>query len=404
MSSTDIEPWARHLAPRADFMRASEIRELLKLLDQPDIISFAGGIPDPDLFPLEAAKCAAGKLLDGSSTGIQALQYAPSEGYLPLREWVVQHMADDGVECTVDNILLTTGSQQALDLIAKLFIGKGEKLAVTAPTYLGALQAFRAYEPELIELVPTKPQMIDEDTTLAYIVPDFANPTGETLSLEQRQNLVELSASRQLPVIEDAAYRSLRFDGAALPSCLAIACKESGSIEKCFVFYCGTFSKTLSPGLRVGWICAASSIIQKLVLAKQASDLHSAPLTQMIAYDLAANGFDEQVSRNINAYRQKRDSMHAALQNHMPNGVRWNKPQGGMFFWLTLPEAIDGRDLLSKAIAQERVAFVPGSAFFADGSGLNTIRLNFSMNDAPTIEEGIKRIARLIQAEIDASQ
>ena len=404
MPTTDIEPWARHLAPRADLMRASEIRELLKLLDQPDIISFAGGIPDPDLFPLEAAKRAAAKLLDGASSAVQALQYAPSEGYLPLREWIVQHMASDGVDCNVENILLTTGSQQALDLIAKLLVGKGEKLAVTSPTYLGALQAFRAYEPELIELLPSRPEAIDEDATLAYIVPDFANPTGETLLLEQRQSLVELSASRQLPLIEDAAYRSLRFDGPDLPSCLAIDCQTHGSIEDSFVLYCGTFSKTLSPGLRVGWICAASSIIQKLVLAKQASDLHSAPLTQMIACDLASNGFGEQVSKNIAAYRQKRDAMHSALKSHMPDGVHWTKPQGGMFFWLSLPEALDGRDLLSKAIEQERVAFVPGSAFFADGSGLNTIRLNFSMNDAPKIEEGIKRIARLIQAEVNTSR
>ena len=394
-----VEPdnsWLHSLAGRASRMQASEIRELLKLLDQPDIISFAGGIPEPTLFPLDETRRIAGELLGNASSAVQALQYAPSEGHLPLRRWIVGHMAKDGIQCGVENILLTTGSQQALDLLAKLLVDPGDRIAVTAPTYLGALQAFNAYEPAYATLDPACPDMLDKGLTLAYAVPDFANPTGETVSLARRRALVTRLRDLRVPFIEDAAYRSIRFEGEPVASCLAIDCELAGGIERTITAYCGTFSKTLSPGLRVGWICASTALIQKLVLAKQAGDLHSPPLTQMIAERLASTGFDAQVARNIETYRNRRDAMLKALEAHMPAGVRWTRPEGGMFVWLDTNDDIDGARLLQQALREERIAFVPGKAFFADGSGASTIRLNFSMNSEAVIGEGIARLARLL--------
>ncbi|MEZ5837797.1 MAG: PLP-dependent aminotransferase family protein [Geminicoccaceae bacterium] len=395
-----IEPdnsWLQALAGRTSRMQASEIRELLKLLDQPDVISFAGGIPEGELFPLDEACEIAASLLSDRRSGIQALQYAPSEGYMPLRQWLVEYMAREGVACTTDNILLTTGSQQGLDLLAKLLVDPGDRIAVTAPTYLGALQAFNAYEPTYSVLDPDNPDGLDDGLTVAYLVPDFANPTGETLSFEARKTLVERLRRTGVPLIEDAAYRALRFEGESVPSCLAIDCATAGGIDNTITAYCGTFSKTLSPGLRVGWICASARLVQKLVLAKQASDLHSPPLNQMIIEQLARRCFDTQAARNTEVYRQRRDAMLDALERHMPESVRWTRPEGGMFVWLDMQTDIDGAALLQRSLAEERVAFVPGKAFFADGSGASTIRLNFSMNDAPLIEEGIRRLAGLIE-------
>ena len=389
--------WSRLLADRSAHMRASEIRELLKLLDQPDIISFAGGIPDPALFPAEAARQASESILGDPAMAAHALQYAASEGHLPLRRWIAGYMARQGVACDADNIVLTSGSQQALDLLGRLMIDAGTTVAVTAPTYLGALQAFNSYQPHYVRLDPSAPASVEAGTRLAYVVADFANPTGRSLDLVARRGLVELARHRRMPLIEDAAYRDLRFDGEPLPSCLALDIDACGDIEHSLVAYCGTFSKSLSPGLRVGWICAARQLVQKVVLAKQAGDLHSPPLTQMIAHRLAETCFDAQVRLNCETYGRRRDAMLQALGRHMPPGVAWQEPEGGMFVWLELPAACDGGDLLQQALAEARIAFVPGRAFFADGSGHNTIRLNFSMNPPERIEQGVARLGRLVE-------
>ena len=380
--------WDGMLAARAENMKASEIRELLKLLDEPDIISFAGGIPDPSLLPDIAVHDAAARIFADKELAKQALQYAPSEGYLPLRQWLAGYMGDQGVHCGADNIVLTSGSQQALDLLAKLFLQPGRQVAVTSPTYLGAIQAFNAYEMGYQELNLTEPAF-DETTSAAYVVPEFANPTGMSITLAERQNLIKTAADHGCAIIEDAAYRDLRFDDEPILSCLALDVARTGNIEESRVIYCGTFSKTLSPGLRVGWVCAAKTLIQKLVLAKQAADLHSGPLSQMLIHDLAQDKFALQVACNISTYRKRRDAMAAALTRYMPANFKWSKPKGGMFFWLEGPEGLDCAGLLETALSEARVAFVPGKAFFANGQGANTMRLNFSMNDDAVITEGV---------------
>lgn len=405
--------WDALLAGRAARMRASEIRELLKLLEQPDVISFAGGIPDPALFPAEAIAEACGAILADPAAAGQALQYSVSEGYLPLRQWIAGHMAHLGVPCTADNIVITSGSQQGLDLLGKLLLSPGDTALVAAPTYLGALQAFNPYEPRYATLDPDG-HGTDADgcreaaraaggrPALAYVVPDFANPTGETLDRAARLRLLDLTAALGVPLIEDAAYQALRFEGAAQPPCLALDIERRGSIERSRVVYCGTFSKTIAPGLRVGWICAAQPLVRKIVLARQAADLHSATLNQMVMRRVAETLYDRQVARIVGAYAGRRDAMLAALDQHMPAGVRWSRPEGGMFVWLTLPAGFDGAKLLASALHEERIAFVPGGAFFADGSGANTVRLSYSRPSEAAIGEGIARLGRVIARRLQA--
>jgi DNA-binding transcriptional MocR family regulator len=394
---------------RISNMRASEVRELLKLLDQPGIISFAGGIPDPALFPKDAIQDAYNAILNENAGA--ALQYSISEGYKPLREWLVQHMASLGVTCTTDNIIITTGSQQALDYLGKLFISPGDTILTTWPTYLGALQAFNAYEPHYERLTPeggnTTPAQYRQSAKqaggqvkLAYLTADFSNPTGETIGRSERLRLIELAHELDIPLIEDAAYRSLRFDGESAPSMLALDIERQGHIDSTRVIYSGSFSKTLTPGLRVGWICAARPIISKLVLIKQAADLHSPTINQMVIHHVAERHFDKQVHKARDSYRQRRDQMLQALERYMPEGVSWTRPEGGMFVWMTLPEHMDGAELLAKSIKEIQVAFVPGAAFHADGTGKNTIRLNYSLPDAHAIDTGMSRLGDLIRSEI----
>ncbi|OCW55735.1 PLP-dependent aminotransferase family protein [Hoeflea olei] len=399
--------WPALFATRAERMKASEIRELLKLLDQPDVISFAGGIPDPALFPADAFSKALGAALTGANRGA-ALQYSVSEGYRPLRDWLVSRMASLGVACTADNIVITSGSQQGLDYLGKLFLSKGDTALVGWPTYLGALQAFSAYEPNYDRLTPLANRTAADyretarakggEVKFAYASADFANPTGETLGESARQSILDLAAELDIAVIEDAAYQSLRYDGEEVPPLLALDIARSGHIDSTRTIYCGSFSKTLAPGLRVGWVCAAKPVISKLVLIKQAADLHSATLNQMAIHTVASEGFEAQVDTIRDVYRTRRDAMLAALAKHMPEGVSWTRPDGGMFVWVTLPQRFDGAALLAESLKTERVAFVPGRAFFADGSGANTIRLSFSCANEAMIDEGIKRLARAVQA------
>lgn len=397
--------WEKILATRTTRMKASEIRELLKLLDQPDIISFAGGIPDPALFPTEKIKDAYAAIFSSDNKGA-ALQYSPSEGYLPLREWICQDMQKHGVDCDVDNILITSGSQQALDYLGKLLLNPNDTALVGWPTYLGALGAFNAYEPNYDCLHPNGNRSAEDyrqaaknhggQVKFAYTSVDFANPTGVTLDLRERVNLLDMADNLDIAIIEDAAYQSLRYDGDPIPPILALEIERKGTIEACRTIYTGSFSKTLSPGLRVGWICAAKPVIKRLVLMKQASDLHTPSINQMVIADVARNGFDKHVATIRKAYSERRDRMLAALQNHMPKGVEWTRPEGGMFIWVTLPKHIDGAELLAKSLQSARVAFVPGQAFFADRSGANTIRLNFSLVDGDIIDAGIQRLGQVL--------
>ena len=398
--------WSQVLATRSTRMKASEIRELLKLLDQPDIISFAGGIPDPALFPTEDFTTAFAETMSGAQAGA-ALQYSVSEGYRPLRDWIAGQMGKIGVPCTADNILVTSGSQQALDYLGKLMLSPGDTAMVGWPTYLGALGAFNAYEPRYIRLDPqanAAPGALKAEAAeaggrikFAYLSADFANPTGQTVDRTVREALLDQAAALDIAIIEDAAYQSLRYDGEPVPPILALDIARSGGIENTRTIYCGSFSKTLAPGLRVGWVCAAREVIGRLVLMKQAADLHSSTMSQIVTYQVAATRFDAHVAKLRATYGHRRDCMVAALEREMPKGVTFNRPEGGMFIWLTLPEDVDGAELLARAIAEERVAFVPGGAFFADGSNRNTLRLSFSCASDAQIDEGIRRLGKLLR-------
>ena len=398
--------WPDIFATRMNRMKASEIRELLKLLDQPDIISFAGGIPDPALFPTQAFQDAMTDALSPANSSA-ALQYSVSEGYGPLRDWIVDQMAAIGVPCTRENILITSGSQQALDYLGKLMLSPMDTALVSWPTYMGALGAFNAYEPNCDRLIPGGNRSAEDyaktakenggRVKFAYASVDFANPTGETLDLNARKNILDLAEDLDIAVIEDSAYQSLRYDGDPIPPMLALEISRKGSIEDCRTLYCGSFSKTLAPGLRVGWVCGAASVISQLVLMKQAADLHSSTLNQMAINGVARSVFTEHTAKLRQTYAARRDTMLAALDAHMPEGVSWTKPEGGMFIRVTLPKTMDGGDLLRDALATQKVAFVPGQAFYADRSNANTLRLSFSLANDAQIEEGMKRLGAAIK-------
>lgn len=400
--------WETVFATRSKRMRASEIRELLKLLERPDIISFAGGIPDPALFPHDEFQTAYKDIFGGPEANA-ALQYSVSEGYKPLRTWLVSELAKIDIPCTEDNVFITSGSQQALDYLGKLFISPNDTALVTAPTYLGALQAFNAYEPtyDILSLngnrTPDSYKQHAKDAggqvKFAYLSADFSNPTGETVDLAGRKKLMADADELDIPIIEDAAYQYLRYNGEAIAPILSLdIARNGGDIEKTRTVYCGSFSKTLAPGLRVGYVVAAQSVIRKLVLMKQAADLHSSTINQIAIYHVASRGFDKQVAKLHGVYKHRRDKMLEALAKHMPEGTDWTKPEGGMFIWVTLPKGMDGAALLAASIESEKVAFVPGKAFFADGTGANTLRLSYSCANDEMIEEGIMRLGRLIRA------
>ncbi|KQV34596.1 MULTISPECIES: PLP-dependent aminotransferase family protein [unclassified Rhizobium] len=404
--------WEKIFATRSVRMRASEIRELLKLLDRPDIISFAGGIPDPALFPAEEFQSVYSEIFSGPAVNA-ALQYSVSEGYLPLRRWLSGEMGKIGITAGPENIFIVSGSQQGLDYLGKLFLSPNDTALVTWPTYLGALQAFNAYEPKYDQLTPggnrtpetyrTNAAEAGGAVKFAYLSADFSNPTGETVDRAGREKLLDLAEELDIAVIEDGAYQSLRYDGEPVQPILAMElARNGGDIDKTRTIYCGSFSKTLAPGLRVGYIVANATVIRKLVLLKQAADLHSSTINQMAICLVAERGFDKQVDKIKAVYSHRRDCMLAALEKYMPEGVSWTKPEGGMFIWLTLPKGMDGAELLAKSLETAKVAFVPGKAFFADGSGANTCRISFSCANDEMIEAGISRLGKLIRSEIAA--
>lgn len=392
--------WASRFSDRMARVRASEIRELLKLLDQPDILSFAGGIPDPGLFPAEEIQKGYQAVLADPVLSRQALQYSVSEGYLPLRQWIAERMTRDGMPCEPHNIMLTAGSQQALDLIGKLFVSPGDPVVVARPTYLGALQAFNGYQPayrDLPEGALAAPDKVDlPQGSLGYFVPDFANPTGVSLTQAEREAVLALADRLDMTLVEDAAYRELRFIGEPTPTLLSLDIARSGGIDNARTMFLGTLSKTLSPALRIGWVCGPKAVIEKLVLLKQGADLHVSTINQMVAHRAVSEGYDQHLHRLRGAYGHKARVMLAALDKAMPKGVTWSHPEGGMFVWIDLPEGIDGAKLLARAIAEERVAFVPGAPFFAEVQRANAIRLSYSLPTDDQIEEGVQRLARLI--------
>jgi len=395
-------PWIERFAQRTQRMRSSAVRELLKLTEQPDVISFAGGLPAPDVFPVDQFQESTCRLL--KDHGTKALQYGTTEGYRPLREMIARHSSRYGIVIEPENVLITSGSQQALDLIGKVFINPGDHLVVERPTYLGALQAWNAYQSEYIN-VPMDDEGIRPDELEAalrkgpkfiYALPNFQNPTGVTLSLGRRHELIRLADHYGVPIIEDDPYGQLRYEGEHIPSLVAIDAQErshDGAPYTGNIIYLSTFSKTLAPGLRLAWIVAPAEVIQKLVQAKQGADLHTSTFGQMLAYDVAHGGFLDQHIKVIRAvYGARRDAMLAALDRHFPPEVTWTRPQGGLFLWVTFPEDIDAADLLKVAVQDQKVAFVPGTSFFADGSVHNTARFNFSYCNEQTIEEGIGRL------------
>jgi 2-aminoadipate transaminase len=399
--------WTDRYALRTQRMTSSIIRELLKLTEKPDVISFAGGLPAPEVFPCAEVAAASERVL--RDQGQAALQYAPTEGYLPLRELLVEQMAESGIRVKPANVLITSGSQQGLDLIGRLFVNPGDRILTEAPTYLGALQAWSAYQADYLTVpiddegleVEQLEQQLRGGPKFLYILPNFQNPAGVTLGLERRRRLVALANHYGAPIVEDDPYGALRFEGEHLPSLVELDAEQhdcSGDAEFTgSVLYLSTFSKTLAPGLRIAWVVAPQSVIARLVQMKQGADLHTSPFTQMLAYEVAKDGFLARHVQRIRAlYGERRNAMLSALERHFPDGVRWTKPAGGLFLWITLPAPLVSTEVLRQALEHEKVAFVPGLAFYPRGGGERTCRLNFSYCPPDVIEEGMRRLGAVV--------
>lgn len=386
------------LAKRMAALKGSEIRELLALTADPSIISFAGGLPAPEMFPVEAWKEAGNKMMD--EHGQQALQYGPTDGYLPLRKHMVKRMAKVGVTCGPDDIQLLSGSQQGLDFMAKAFIDPGDKIIVESPTYLGALNAFRAYEPEYLEIELDADGMVmsdledklknNDDVKFIYVIPDFQNPSGKTWTMERRKGLMELANKYDVMVLEDNPYGELRFEGEIQPSLRSLDTEGR-------VVFMGTYSKTFSPGIRVGWFNAAPEILERFNMLKQGADLQSSTTSQMqLSQFLDDNDLEAHIAKIIDLYSARKEVMIKAMEKYFPEEVTYTNPEGGLFLWVDLPDYMNARDLGMKAI-EKKVAFVPGGAFFANEPRENCFRLNYSCMPEDKIEEGIKRLAEVIK-------
>ncbi len=399
-------PWEYRYAHRMSKMGSSVIRELLKYAEQPDIISFAGGMPAPEVFPQKQLQAACNTVL--AQHGEMALQYSPTEGYRPLRDMIAKRTARYMVEVTPDNILITSGSQQALDFMGRLFINRGDYIVVESPSYLGALQAWNAYGAQYISvpmdeegmLVDQLEEALRKGPKFIYVLPNFQNPSGSTLSLERRKRIIELADKYGVPIVEDDPYGQLRYEGEHIPSLVHLDSQYRGFDGDCYsgnVIYMSTFSKLLAPGLRLAWVIAPEQVIRKLVITKQAADLHTATFNQYLAYEVGKDGFiDEHVNYIRAVYKERRDVMLEMMDEMFPSEARWTKPQGGMFLWGILPERIDAADVLKIAL-ERKVAFVPGEAFHATGGGKNTMRINFSYANPDTIRAGITRLGTTLK-------
>ncbi|RJG01681.1 PLP-dependent aminotransferase family protein [Noviherbaspirillum sedimenti] len=382
---------------RAQKLESSAIREILKVTMRPEIISFAGGLPSPETFPVDHLRAAYDKVL--TTQGKVALQYGPSDGYAPLREWVAASLSKEGARIVPEQVLMVSGSQQALDLLGKVLIDEGSKVLVETPSYLGALQAFSVYGPQFESLptddgglLPESIAEIGQGARLLYALPNFQNPTGRTLSVERRHALVEACARLRVPLIEDDPYGALCYRGEPLPKLLGM--NPEG------VIHMGSFSKVLTPGIRLGYLVGPQPLIRKLEQAKQAADLHTAQITQMVVYEAVKDGFlDGHIPTIRKLYADQCQVMLSALEEFFPAGTRWTRPEGGMFIWVRLPEHIDSMKLLDEAVA-ELVAFVPGAPFYANDPQHNTLRLSFVTVPPEKIREGVAKLAKLIAAKL----
>jgi len=395
--------WAPHLASCAERMRSSAIRELLKLIQQPDMISLAGGMPAPELFPLREIEEACRHII--REDGPRALQYSATEGYGPLKEYLAITVHKYGVPAVPGNILLTSGSQQALNLVGKIFIDPGDYVLTSRPTYLGAFQAWDAYGARYHTVnLDDDGMVVDEiedayEKALAdsgrppkfiYVLPNFHNPGGTTLPFERRQRLAEIATKLDLPVVEDDPYGQLRYEGEDIPPICTFIPERT--------MYLGTFSKTLAPGLRLGWIVCPETLMQRFVQAKQGCDLHTGTFAQYIAGDICQRGLlKPHIKQLRKVYKERRDTMLDALVEFWPEGCSWTRPQGGLFLWVRVPESIDTLELLQEALA-EKVAYVPGINFYPNrDGGHHAMRLNFSYAPPDTIVEGIRRLGMALK-------
>ena len=386
-------------AARVELLKASEIREILKITARPEVISFAGGLPAPEVFPVQELKQAAIRVLD--EAGSQALQYSTTEGYEPLRRVISQRIgAKFAVKVGPENILITSGSQQALDFAGKLFLDAGDVVLCESPTYLAAISAFRAYQPRFVEVPTDDDGMVIEELAkilrstervkFIYVVPDFQNPTGRTWSVERRRQFAALIQEFRVPVVEDNPYGELRFEGRIPPS---IKSFDTAGL----VIFVSTFSKIFCPGMRVGWIAAAANFFDKFVLIKQGADLHTSSISQReIAKYFELYDIDAHVQKIIEVYRRRRDAMLASIDELFPSGIKHTYPQGGLFTWVELPAGHKSVELLKRCL-ERNVAFVPGDSFFPNGRVENTLRLNFSNMSEERIREGIGRLAQVIK-------
>ena len=384
------------LAQRAQRMNPSVIRELLKLTERPGIISFAGGLPSPKTFPVEAMRLAADQVL--RDEGSAALQYAASEGHGPLREWVADDLRKQGMRVSPEQVLITTGSQQGLDLVAKVLIDAGSRVLVETPTYLGALQAFTPMEPNFVSVASDEQGLLPQDlrtkapgARMLYVLPNFQNPTGRTLDRQRREAIAQVALDCDLPIVEDNPYGDLWFDQAPPPAISAALPEHS--------IYLGSFSKILAPGLRLGYLVAPASVYPKLLQAKQAADLHTPSFNQRVVARVLESGFIAQHIPSIRAlYKSQCEAMLAAMDQHLaPLGVQYNRPQGGMFLWARLPQGMDAATLLPQAV-EHGVAFVPGTAFYADAADARSLRLSFVTASVEQIAHGVAQLAQAIAA------
>ena len=397
MKTQHPDPITWRFSERAAQMQSSFIREILKITQRPEIISFAGGLPSPATFTVEEMKAAFDKVLTDS--GKVALQYGPTDGFPPLRAWIANSLSTASCTIAAEQVLMTSGSQQALDLLGKVLIDEGSRVLVETPSYLGALQAFSVYRPHFASvatdddgLVPSSIDNVAEGARLLYALPNFQNPTGRSLSVPRRRELVETCARHNLPLIEDDPYGALSYSGEPYPKML--------NMNPDGVIYMGSFSKVLTPGIRLGYVVAPPPLVRRLELAKQAADLHTSQLTQMVVHEVIKDGFLQQHIPQIRAlYGDQCQAMLAALETHFPAGVRWTRPEGGMFIWVTLPAHIDAMQLLDEAILN-KVAFVPGSPFYANAPETNALRLSFVTVPPERIREGIAILGKLIAARM----
>ncbi|MCZ0871377.1 PLP-dependent aminotransferase family protein [Peribacillus sp. AS_2] len=391
-------------ADRARLVNSSETREILKVTERPEVISFAGGLPAPELFPVEALKNACSAVLD--EEGAASLQYSTTEGYIPLREAISQRMKVIGINSTIENVLITSGSQQAIDLTGRLFINVGDTIICESPTYLAAINAYKAYNAKFVEVAMDDDGMVMEElekklqehpnTKFIYTIPDFQNPTGRTLKLERRKRMIELANQYDVLVVEDNPYGAVRFAGEELPPV-----KHFDTESR--VIYISTFSKIFTPGLRLGWICADESFIDKYVAFKQTADLHTDSFAQRItAKYMELYDIEEHINKIKAVYKERCTAMLSCIEEFFPKNLSYSKPEGGLFIWVELPEGVDSTHIFTESL-KNNVACVPGVPFFPNSTQKNTLRLNYSNMSKEKIIEGMKRMGEVLHRELETT-